>query len=214
LGLKYGADPSEAHRLLAAAKSLGLRVVGVSFHVGSSCKNLGAFERAISSARAAFDQGLALGHDMRLLDIGGGFTGRFDQSGCVVISEIARAVNAAVNAHFPVEGGVRLIAEPGRYFAEASAVLAVRVNGVRERCTGGDGAGLEYWLSDGVYGGRLRGLGLLKVCIARAPTCFNGRQHRQPWVGGGELAVAHLDRAGQGRDVCCTIGQCVLGNEF
>ncbi|KIY99133.1 ornithine decarboxylase [Monoraphidium neglectum] len=124
LGLKYGADPSEAHRLLAAAKSLGLRVVGVSFHVGSSCKNLGAFERAISSARAAFDQGLALGHDMRLLDIGGGFTGRFDQSGCVVISEIARAVNAAVNAHFPVEGGVRLIAEPGRYFAEASAVLA------------------------------------------------------------------------------------------
>ena len=56
LGLKYGAEISEGQRLLATAKSLGLQVVGVSFHVGSACKNLAAFTSAIESARSIFDQ--------------------------------------------------------------------------------------------------------------------------------------------------------------
>jgi len=51
LGLKYGANPDEAPRLLAAATACGLRVVGVSFHVGSACRNLATFEAAIATAR-------------------------------------------------------------------------------------------------------------------------------------------------------------------
>ena len=41
----------EAPKLLATAKALGLAVVGVSFHVGSACKNLATFSGAIESAR-------------------------------------------------------------------------------------------------------------------------------------------------------------------
>lgn len=51
LGLKYGANPDEAGKLLATAKRLGLNVVGVSFHVGSACKNLATFSTAIEKAR-------------------------------------------------------------------------------------------------------------------------------------------------------------------
>jgi ornithine decarboxylase len=155
LGLKYGADPAEAPGLLAAAARLGLRVVGVSFHVGSSCQNLGAFGAAIAAARAAFDAGRAAGHDMGLLDIGGGFTGRFDAHGHVAFSEIARAIAAALAASFPPGDGppVRVIAEPGRYFAETSAVLAAPVYGRRDRpAPGGGPPHKDYWLTDGLYG--------------------------------------------------------------
>lgn len=153
LGLKYGADPAEAPRLLDAAAALGLRVVGVSFHVGSSCQNLAAFEAAIATARRIFDEGAVRGHAMTLLDIGGGFTGRFDGHGHVVFGDVARAVNAALSAHFPAEAGVRVIAEPGRYFAEASAALAVPVYGRRDRPLAGGGVHKDYWLTDGLYGG-------------------------------------------------------------
>lgn len=51
LGLKYGADMTDVPALLSTAKQLGLAVVGVSFHVGSACKNLSTFTTAIASAR-------------------------------------------------------------------------------------------------------------------------------------------------------------------
>ncbi|PNG66935.1 Ornithine decarboxylase, partial [Tetrabaena socialis] len=125
LGLKYGAETSEAAGLLAAAKELGLVVMGVSFHVGSAAKNLATFTNAIDNARKVFDDAQALGFHMELLDIGGGFTGRFDAGGNVMFGEIANTINAALASAFPPDAcpGLRVIAEPGRYFAESSATL-------------------------------------------------------------------------------------------
>lgn len=77
--------------------------------------------------------GEALGHTMKLLDIGGGFTGRFDSHGHVIFGDIARTINSALSVHFPADSGVRVIAEPGRYFAETSAALIVPVYGKRDR---------------------------------------------------------------------------------
>jgi ornithine decarboxylase len=111
-------------------------VIGVSFHVGSGCKNLGAYSAAIATARNVFDIGAELGHEMRLLDIGGGFTGHFDAHGHVQFGDIARTINTAIGQHFPVESGVRVIAEPGRYFAETRAALIVPVYGKRDRWVG------------------------------------------------------------------------------
>jgi ornithine decarboxylase len=182
LGLKYGADPQEAAALLSLAKTLNLNVVGCSFHVGSACRNLAAFEGAIATARKVFDAGEAEGFSMKLLDLGGGFTGRFDKGGNVVFGDIAGAINAALARHFPIdessgEGctsgggagcGVRVISEPGRYFAETSAALLTPVYGTRDRAVvvsgGAAGEGgssssstttitkKDYWLTDGLYG--------------------------------------------------------------
>jgi ornithine decarboxylase len=76
LGMKFGCDAvTEAPHLLEIAQSLGLDVVGVSFHVGSGCGDPTAFYRAISSAKMVFDIGTTLGYNFDLLDIGGGYPG-------------------------------------------------------------------------------------------------------------------------------------------
>lgn len=153
LGLKYGAEVSEGPALLACAQALGLQVVGVSFHVGSACQNLSTFTDAIASARGIFDQAEALGFHMELLDIGGGFTGHFDTMGNVMFGDIANAINAAVAEHFPIDQGVRIIAEPGRYFAETAASLMTPVYGQRDRLNAdGSVKNKDYWLTDGLYG--------------------------------------------------------------
>jgi diaminopimelate decarboxylase len=51
LGLKYGADMCDVPMLLGLARDLGLQVVGVSFHVGSGCQNVGVYADAIAAAR-------------------------------------------------------------------------------------------------------------------------------------------------------------------
>ena len=80
LGIKFGVNPAKAIHLLRAAKSLDLDVMGVSFHVGSGCQEPEAFVAAIQQARMVFDQGLDLGFNMTLLDIGGGFPGHAGSS--------------------------------------------------------------------------------------------------------------------------------------
>mmetsp|Transcript_7591 Transcript_7591/g.20199 ORF Transcript_7591/g.20199 Transcript_7591/m.20199 type:complete len:382 (+) Transcript_7591:17-1162(+) len=153
LGLKYGADVVDAPKLLGLAHSLGLNVVGVSFHVGSACKDLATFTGAIESARSIFDQAEALGYNMELLDVGGGFTGHFDACGNVMFGEIANTINQAVARYFPPERGVRVIAEPGRYFAETSASLLTPIYGHRDRMDYATGVlKKDYWITDGLYG--------------------------------------------------------------
>jgi ornithine decarboxylase len=152
LGLKYGANPEEAPALLATAKKLGLDVVGVSFHVGSACKNLPVFSMAIEKAREIFDLAKTFGYDMELLDIGGGFTGHFDSHGNVMFGEIASTINTAIATHFPPEMGVRIIAEPGRFFAETSATLFTPVYGQKDRADESGNIRKDYWITDGLYG--------------------------------------------------------------
>ena len=97
---------------MQAAKDLGVRVMGVSFHVGSAATNPAAFEEAIEMAAACFTTGEKMGFDMTLLDIGGGFSSScFDLAGP---ASIPAAVNRALDCHFPAIKGVQVISEPGR----------------------------------------------------------------------------------------------------
>jgi diaminopimelate decarboxylase len=76
LGMKFGCNAvTEAPHLLKVAQSLGLHVVGVSFHVGSGCGDAQAFHKAIESAKMVFDVETNLGFSFHLLDIGGGYPG-------------------------------------------------------------------------------------------------------------------------------------------
>ncbi|KAK9809050.1 hypothetical protein WJX72_008441 [[Myrmecia] bisecta] len=153
LGNKYGAESAEVLGLLQRAQALGLAVIGVSFHVGSGATNPQAFTTAISLARQVFDIGASLGFAMRLLDLGGGFSGgRFTPQGQVDLGAVPQAVNAALAEHFPEGSGVRVIAEPGRYFAEASASLVCSIYGQRVRQDSQGSQTIDYWLSDGLYG--------------------------------------------------------------
>ncbi|EEC16452.1 ornithine decarboxylase, putative [Ixodes scapularis] len=184
LGLKFGCEVSDAQHLLTIAKSLGLSVVGVSFHVGSNSREPMSFARAIESARLVFDQGLAMGFPMELLDIGGGYPG--DRGFQKLFDKITQTINGSLALHFPEETGVRVISEPGRFFVASAFTLYTTVIAKREVLLPGSALPRAmYYLNDGVYGSfnctvfdhaepvpfALRGGGPLRPCSLWGPTC-------------------------------------------
>jgi ornithine decarboxylase len=76
LSSKFGAPRNKWRPLLSVAKKAGLEVVGVSFHVGSGCRDATRYEMALKDAREIFDMAeREFGFKMTILDIGGGFPG-------------------------------------------------------------------------------------------------------------------------------------------
>ncbi|KAI5074903.1 hypothetical protein GOP47_0010864 [Adiantum capillus-veneris] len=150
LGVKYGAEMDDCESLLAVAKNLGLKVVGIAFHVGSGASDPSSFAQGIAQARLLFDTAKAMGlTSLRLLDIGGGFVS--DGGLGVSFSAAAASINDAIEKYFPPGLGVTVIAEPGRFFAEESFTLAAQVFGSRVRQKDGSKVA-EYWINDGIYG--------------------------------------------------------------
>ena len=129
LGIKFGAFPKDAPRLMELAQKLGIDLVGISFHVGSGCDEPEVFDRCITLGRQLFDVAARdYGFDMTLLDLGGGYPGNRGSS----IQQIANIVNSSLQRHFPEGCGVDVIAEPGRYYVASAFTLATRIHGRRE----------------------------------------------------------------------------------
>ncbi len=125
LGNKYGAEEREWDVLLFTARSLGLDVVGVSFHVGSYASSPKVFSLALAKAKKALRIAKKYGYDPKIVDIGGGFS---SASGLPNIKPIK---------------GIELIAEPGRFFVERVMELHTPVIGVK-------GSGVT--ISESLYG--------------------------------------------------------------
>lgn len=122
LGNKYGAPEDCWDALFMKCQSHTL--VGISFHVGSGCKNIGTYSKALKNAQKAAERSKLYGHSPTLLDIGGGFT----------------------RGHLP-EGlacpEYTIIAEPGRFFAERVATLVTHVIGYKDH---------SITIDDSIYG--------------------------------------------------------------
>merc|ERR1711915_362068 len=141
LGCKYGVLPERAPALLEKAKKMGMNLMGVSFHVGSGCLEAKAFSKAISAASKVFQEAERLGINLEMLDIGGGFPGH--EQGDISFAQISRYINSSLEEFFPDRKNLRVIAEPGRYFASAAYTLATNIIGKRDKM---------YYINDGVYG--------------------------------------------------------------
>ncbi|CAL8285781.1 unnamed protein product [Lota lota] len=161
LSVKFGATLKGCRSLLQRAKELSLDVIGVSFHVGSMCRDPGTYTQAISDARCVFDMAEEFGYKMSLLDIGGGFPGSEDVK--LKFEEITAIINPALDKYFPADGGVRIIGEPGRYYVASAYTLAVNIIAkkviVKEQSPSNEEEDEEtnektmmYYVNDGVYG--------------------------------------------------------------
>jgi ornithine decarboxylase len=143
LSSKFGCDPGEAADLIDEAFRLGLVVEGLSFHVGSQCTNFENFVQALNMAAAVRNEAIGRGHDIKILDIGGGFPVPYDRH-VKPISALARVINAEIARLFPPD--IEILAEPGRYLVATAATAVARVIGKAVR----DGR-VCYYIDDSVY---------------------------------------------------------------
>jgi len=152
-GVKFGVRLGNTKPLLELASKLGLKVVGVSFHVGSGCCDSSAYADAIKRARNVFDEAKLLGFDFSLLDIGGGFPGLCGPQNGVKIEfeEIASVINESLDQCFGDLKDIELIAEPGRYFTASAFSLVANITSRRTIETQ-EGTNFMYYVNDGVYG--------------------------------------------------------------
>lgn len=151
LGKKFGCDPEvEAVTLINLARDLGLNVVGISFHIGSSCEDFEGYAKAIEVSRQLYEVATSMGFQFRLLDIGGGYPGENFQR----IDEFSAVINRALDENFPIEDFPKLeiISEPGRYMVESAFILVAMVHSRKViKNANGDIEAVMLYLNEGVY---------------------------------------------------------------
>ncbi|QKF93844.1 ornithine decaroboxylase [Fadolivirus algeromassiliense] len=147
---KFGLDLDEIDNILKIAKSLNLKIIGVSFHVGSGCMNPETYKTSIKDSRKVFDMGKQHGFEMTFLDIGGGFPGVDSEK--ISFPMIAHKINEALDEYFSDIENLTIIAEPGRYFVAASYSLVLSVINKKVRVDKETGEKfITYYINDGVY---------------------------------------------------------------
>ena len=143
LSSKFGCAPGEAVDLIETAFKLGLVVEGLSFHAGSQCTNFQNFVQALNTAAAVMKESKARGHELKILDIGGGFPAPYNRH-VRPFRELAKVINAEIDRLFSPE--VQILAEPGRFLVATAATAIASVIGKAVR----DGKPC-YYINDGVY---------------------------------------------------------------
>jgi ornithine decarboxylase len=144
LSKKFGCEPGAVLGLIEQARRLGVRVRGLSFHVGSQATDPSKYIEAVQACTNLIAEALLAGlPSLDVLDIGGGFPVPYTDS-VMPIDEFCAPIRAAL-AKLPKH--VRVIAEPGRFIAAPAAIAVSTVMGKAKR----DGR-WWYYLDDGLYG--------------------------------------------------------------
>ncbi len=143
LSYKFGCAVEDALPLLEQARTLGLQVNGLSFHVGSQVTDPFWYVTAVRTCAEIWKQALSRKlADLEVLDIGGGFP--IDYLAPVTgIDEFCRPVRKALN-EFPE---ATFISEPGRFLVAPAMYSVSSVTGIARR----EGRPW-YYLDDGLYG--------------------------------------------------------------
>ena len=131
---KFGVVPSQAAALLRAARPVA-RAVGITFHVGSQCRDPAAFTRALDLVAEVVRRAGPVDH----VDVGGGFPAAYvgDEPG---FETFARVIGQEARRR-GLDGSLQC--EPGRALVAEGASVLARVELRRGR---------SLYLNDGVYG--------------------------------------------------------------
>ena len=140
---KFGAEPADAQKLIQQAFDMGLKVEGISFHVGSQCTNFDNFTSALAITSEIFNDARKKGFNLNLVDIGGGFPVPYDPQ-VPEFKVLASLLNSEFKRLFPDD--IEILAEPGRFIVATAATLVSEIIGKARR----DGK-VFYHINDGVY---------------------------------------------------------------
>jgi ornithine decarboxylase len=144
LSKKFGCSPKMAIEIITYAHQLGIRIKGLSFHVGSQSPNPTKYVEAINACAKVITQVTELGLPaLSTLDIGGGFPVPYSAD-VLPIDVFCAPINDAI-AQLP--DTMQIFAEPGRFIVAScvTSVASVMGQAVRDGKT-------WYYLDDGIYG--------------------------------------------------------------
>lgn len=147
--IKFGASIDNVKSLLEIGKTNSLNIVGLSFHVGSSCQDASVYKTALEECYKIFDIAKQLDINLRIIDIGGGFPG-VDKPN-IKFNDIADVLNNTIDEYFEKYSHIEYISEPGRYFVEESHTLVCSVINKKVRYNDKGEKVMVYFVSDGVY---------------------------------------------------------------
>lgn len=158
-GMQSGCTLEQIPALLKLSKELHLEVIGVSFNVEHDYEDVSVYGRAVRIAREAFDLASKEGINMTLLDIGDGFPGTPSEK--ISFQDISAELRASLDKLFPATSGVKIVAEPGKFFVASAFTLATNVIAKRAvardvesdiALSSNDQPEFVYYINDGVYG--------------------------------------------------------------
>lgn len=140
LSRKFGCHPDMAIDLVMLAKELGLEPWGISFHVGSQQRDIGAWDSAIAKVRYIFDYLQGEGVKLSMINMGGGFPANYiskTNEMTVYSEEISRYLEEDFGDDFP-----EIYLEPGRSLVAESGVLVTEVVLISQKSQ----MGVDKWL--------------------------------------------------------------------
>ncbi|HBS42218.1 MAG TPA: ornithine decarboxylase [Oceanospirillales bacterium] len=150
LSRKFGCHVDMALELCVLARELGLQPYGISFHVGSQQRDIGAWDSAIAKVKWIFER-LKEEHDieLKMCNLGGGFPANYISRTNPLetyAEEITRFLKDDFGDDLP-----EIILEPGRSLAGDSGVLVSEVIMVSRK----NRTGLDRWVFTdiGKFGG-------------------------------------------------------------
>jgi diaminopimelate decarboxylase len=122
-GVKFGLD---IETVVDVAKGVvghpGLAVVGLHMHLGSPILKADPYRQGAEKAVKLVNAFRAQGHDIRYLNMGGGFGINYRKDEALPASAFAEVILPAVK-----ETGCQLVLEPGRFIVGNAAILLSRV---------------------------------------------------------------------------------------
>lgn len=124
LSRKFGCARDKVLTLLTMARDLGLDPVGLSFHVGSQTRQAEMWVDTLDQVAAIWDVACAAGHDMRLLNIGGGFPAYYGDDIDGPAPYAARVMELITDRFGDVP---QIMAEPGRGLVAEAGMIAAEV---------------------------------------------------------------------------------------
>ena len=151
LSRKFGCQTDMAMDLLILARDLGLQPYGVSFHVGSQQRDIGAWDAAIAKVKVIFERLREEdGIELKMINMGGGFPANYTTKTndlATYAAEITRYLREDFGDDLP-----QIILEPGRSLVSNAGVLVSEVVLISRKSR----TGLNRWVYTDV--GKFSGL--------------------------------------------------------
>ncbi len=127
LSRKFGCSAAKVVPLMDMAVELGLRPVGISFHVGSQTRRAAFWNPVLDEMAKVWAMAKEAGHDLTVLNLGGGFPAFYGETIDAprsYASDVMQAVRARFGAvdYVMAEPGRGLVAEAGHIAAEVLLV--------------------------------------------------------------------------------------------